>query len=76
MVLISRRKMSLNTRRLTANDGASAPISPPANIAQNIQSVNERRRHVLTANSKSPAMRRPAAIAALACISAATSPAQ
>ena len=34
ITLISRRKMSLNTRRCAANPGQSSPISSPTNIAQ------------------------------------------
>jgi hypothetical protein len=50
--------MSLNTRRLTAKAGASAPNSPPAIMAQKIQTVNERWRQALHASSTSPANRK------------------
>src|SRR6266478_4002099 len=52
MVLISRRKIMLITRRLTATCGQSCPKAAPANIATRIHVVKDRRKTPYKANRK------------------------
>ena len=66
MVLMSRRKMSLKTRMLTATEGASKPSSAPATIATKIHTregaaaerVNREQHNCSPAHTSRKAMQR------------------
>src|ERR1700677_406978 len=58
MTLISRKKISLNTRRCSANCGRSSPISPPRSMAKKIQRVSDWRHNPVEAMASRPAHRR------------------
>src|SRR6516165_3986545 len=57
ITLISRRNMSPNTRKCTANCGRSIPTSKPASMAKKIQKVSERPRSPETAMTANPSQR-------------------
>ena len=57
ITLIKRRKISLNTRKCSANCGRSRPISPPSSIAKKIQYVSDALRHPPAAIAATPAHR-------------------